>query len=69
MAGLYLGRGQQSFTATAASPPSTSGTTVTQQAYGTSQGGPGPSTAKNGTLISGVAGTLILLFLWYSLPR
>lgn len=71
MAGLNLGRGGgggQSFTATAASPPSVSGTTVTQQAYGTAATG-GPTTARNGTLISGLAGVALLLFMWHSLPR
>jgi hypothetical protein len=70
MAGLYLGRTTgQSFTATAASPPSASGTTATQQAYGTAAGGGGPTTARNGTIIAGLAGAGLLLFLWYTLPR
>ena len=67
MAGLNL-RGASGFTATAAAPPSMSGTTATQQAYGTSAG-VGPSTAKNGTMIAGVTGALVLVLLWYSLPR
>lgn len=59
-----------SFTAVPASPPSMSGTTATQQAYGTAPAGSqGPSTARNGTIIAGVAGTLVILFMWNSLPR
>jgi hypothetical protein len=45
-----------------------SGTTVTQQAYGQNYGS-GPTTAKNGALISGVAGAALLVFLWWTLPR
>lgn len=70
MAGLNL-RGASAgpvFTATAASPPSAAGTTATQQAYGTIPSD-GPSTARNGAIISGVAGAGVLLFLWYTLPR
>jgi hypothetical protein len=70
MAGMYMGRTSgQSFTATAAAPPSQSGTTSTQQAYGTAAGGGGPTTARNGTIIAGLAGTAVLVFLWYTLPR
>lgn len=70
MAGLNLrgGGGGSGFTATAAAPPSMAGTTATQQAYGTAYG-PGPSTAKNGAVIAGIAGAALLLFMWYSLPR
>lgn len=57
-----------SFTAVPASPPSVSGTTLTQQAYGTAPS-PGPQTAYLGTVITGVAGVLVLLFVWHSLPR
>jgi hypothetical protein len=56
------------FTATAAAPPSASGTTATQQAYGTAPS-VGPSTARNGAMIAGVAGAGLLVFLWWSLPR
>lgn len=71
MPGLSLGNygGGGGFTATAAgASPATSGSTATQQAYGTASGN-GPCTAKNGTIIAGVAGTLVLLFLWYTLPN
>ncbi len=57
-----------SFTATAAGPPSTSGTTATQQAYGTAPA-VGPSTARNGAIIAGVVGAGLLVFLWSTLPR
>lgn len=70
MAGLNL-RGAGSgpvFTATAAAPPSASGTTATQQAYGTAPS-PGPSTARNGAIIAGLAGAALLVFLWTTLPR
>lgn len=56
------------FTATAASPPSASGTTATQQAYGTAPS-PGPTTARNGAVIAGVIGAAVIVFLWTTLPR
>ena len=60
--------GGNSFTAVPASPPSMSGTTYTQQAYGTA-----PQVGKKGpfvgTVVSGVAGVLVLLYLYASLPR
>lgn len=68
MPGLSLG----SFAATAAQPPSAAGaTTVAQAAYGTGAPSPasGPATARNGSLILGVGGALVLLFLYHSLPR
>lgn len=74
MAGMNLrsgggaGANAGSFTATAAAPPSMSGTTATQQAYGTASG-TGPSTAKNGTIIAGLAGIGLILFFWHTLPR
>lgn len=70
MAGLSLrgASGGPAFTATAASPPSAAGTTATQRAYGTAPP-EGPSTARNGAIISGLAGAGLLLFLWYTLPR
>jgi len=69
MAGLNLrGGGRPGFAATAASPPSMSGTTATQQAYGLAAAA-GPSTARNGTVIAGLAGAGLLLFMWYTLPR
>jgi hypothetical protein len=67
MAGMNL-RGTSGFTAIPASPPSQSGTTATQQAYGTTSG-TGAPTAKNGTLLVGIGGTVVLVLLWYSLPR
>lgn len=70
MVGLNLG----GYTATAAQPPSAAGaTTIAQTAYGTgsspSGGANGPTTARNGTLVLGLAGAAVLVFLWYSLPR
>lgn len=71
MAGLNLrgnGMAGAGFTATAAAPPSASGTTATQQAYGTAPSA-GPKTAATGTIIAGLAGAGLLLFLWSTLPR
>jgi hypothetical protein len=70
MAGLNLrgGGGGSGFVATAASPPSMSGSTATQQAYGT-QAGSGPSTARNGSMIAGLLGAGLIVFMWYTLPR
>lgn len=74
MAGLSLrgagmgAAGPSSYTATAAAPPSASGTTATQQAYGTAPG-VGPATAARGTIIAGVAGVALLVFFWSTLPR
>jgi len=71
MPGLNLrgaGMASPSFTATAAGPPSASGTTATQQAYGTAPS-VGPATARNGAVIAGVAGAALLVFLWSTLPR
>jgi hypothetical protein len=66
--GGQAGAGVAGFTATAASPPSMAGTTVTQAAYGTATT-PGPTTARNGAIIAGLAGAGLLVFLWSSLPR
>lgn len=72
MAGLSLRGANVSgsgFTATAAgATPATSGTTATQQAYGTAPA-PGPATAARGAVIAGVAGAALLVFLWTTLPR
>jgi hypothetical protein len=53
----------------AVASPSVSGTTSTQQAYGLAKGTGGPQTAPYGTMILGVGGALVLLYLYYSLPR
>jgi hypothetical protein len=47
------------------------GTTINQKGFGinTSQTGTGSATAGFGTVSLGVAGAVVLLFLWYSLPR
>jgi hypothetical protein len=67
--GAGMARTGPAFTAaTAAGTPSASGTTATQQAYGTAPS-PGPSTARNGAIIAGVAGAALLVFLWSTLPR
>lgn len=59
-----------SFTATAAAPPSMSGTTITQQAYGTSNAAnPGPKTAFLGVTLGTVIGVAVILYLYTSLPR
>jgi hypothetical protein len=58
----------QSFTVQPASPPSMSGSTATQQAYGTAPS-TGPRTAAYGAVIAGVAGVVVLAFLYHSLPR
>ena len=65
--GLNLG----GYTATAAQPPSTAGaTTIAQTAYGTgSTPTTGPTTARNGSILLGLAGTAVLVYLWYTLPR
>lgn len=74
MAGLSLRgagvarQGPSSYAATAASPPSASGTTATQAAYGTAPSA-GPATAARGTIIAGVAGIALLVFFWSTLPR
>jgi len=69
MANPFSGGVGGSFNATAASPPSYAGQTITQQAYGTAPNSTGPKTAFLGTTISGVAGVLVLLYLYSSLPR
>lgn len=68
MSGLSL---QTGFRVFPAAPPSASGTTITQNAYGTSSGAgvEGPATAAYGTVGAGLIGIAILWFIWYSLPR
>jgi hypothetical protein len=51
----------------AANPPSS---TIAQQAYGISTPGAGVSKVPAyGTVALGAAGALVLVWLWYSLPR
>lgn len=52
----------------AASP---AGQTISSRAYGVGSAGPGagPRTAAYGTVIAGVTGTVVLLFLWWTLPK
>jgi hypothetical protein len=70
MASFKGGGGGSGYTATAAGTSgSQAGMTSTQQAYGTPSGAPGPSTAANGTIMLGLAGTAVLVFLWWTLPR
>ena len=54
---------------TAANVPS--GTTINQAAFGigNSQNTAGPATAGFGTLGLGIAGAIVLTWLWYTLPR
>ena len=71
MAGLSLGVGGYGSASlpTAANMPT--GTTINQQAFGigTSQTGAGPRTAGFGTVGLGIAGALVLTWLWWTLPR
>lgn len=77
MAGLGLsvgGYGAGAGYASAASPVASnqpSGTTINQQAFGigTSQTSSGPKTAGFGTVGLGVAGAIVLTWLWWTLPR
>lgn len=75
MAGLGLNVGGfGSGYAGAASPVASnqpSGATINQQAFGigTSQTATGPKTAGFGTVGLGLAGALVLTWLWWTLPR
>ncbi|MFZ0665045.1 MAG: hypothetical protein WAM97_04770 [Acidimicrobiales bacterium] len=77
MAGLSLGVGGYGSAAgytPAASPVASNqpeGATINQQAFGigTSQTSSGPSTAGFGTVGLGLAGALVLTWLWWTLPR
>ena len=68
MPGMNL---QTGFRVYAAAPPSASGTTITQQAFGPASGGDitGPRTAALGTVGSGLIAAGLLVYLWWSLPR
>jgi hypothetical protein len=68
MAGLNL---QTGFRVQSAAPPSASGTTITQAAYGPASGASpsGPATAMIGTVGAGVGAIAILWWLWWTLPR
>lgn len=68
MAGLSL---QTGFRVFPAAPPAAAGTTITQNAYGTSSGAgmEGPATPWLGTVGAGIVSVVILWFVWYSLPR
>ena len=68
MAGLSLSTG---FRVQPAAPPSASGTTITQQAFGPLSGADitGAKTAALGTVGAGLIATGLLVFLWWSLPR
>lgn len=78
MAGLNLGvggYGSGSASYTPAAVPiaanQATGTTINQQAFGigTSQTSVGPRTAGFGTVGLGVAGAIVLAWLWWTLPR
>lgn len=54
----------------AGTPTGPRGGTSSNAAFGISAGGyPGTATGAIGTGVAAAAATLILLFLWYSLPR
>ena len=54
----------------AATTSTRQGPTIAQQAYGVTAGPPaGPQTAHLGTVITGVAAIVVLVFVWWSLPR
>jgi hypothetical protein len=73
VAGLSLGVGGYGSAAaalpTAANQPE--GTSINQAAFGigSSQTASGPATAGFGTVGLGVAGALVLAWLWWTLPR
>lgn len=74
MAGLSLGPmggyGRQGMIPAAAGV-SPGAPTISQKAFGvtSAQGSPGPRTAGFGAVALGLAGSLVLVWLWYSLPR
>ena len=72
MSGLSLSMGGYGAAAvpTAANQPT--GTTINQAAFGigtTQPGAEGAGTAGFGTLSLGIAGAIVLAWLWYTLPR
>lgn len=70
MAGLRLNTGFSASGVVAASPPSQSGRTITQQAYGISSGADmGGRTAGWGSTLIGIGAAAVLVYLWWSLPR
>jgi hypothetical protein len=72
MAGLLL-TGGGNVGAQASASGGSGGATISDRAYGINSGlgtgSGGPNTAGFGTVGLGIAGSLVLLFLWYSLPR
>jgi hypothetical protein len=72
MAGLLLTGGGNAGVQASASGGS-GPATISDRAYGINSGlgtgDGGPKTAGFGTVATGVGGALVLLFLWYSLPR
>jgi hypothetical protein len=71
MAGLSLGVGGYGSAALPVAANQPEGTTIGQAAFGigTSQTACGPATAGFGTVGLGLAGALILAWLWWTLPR
>lgn len=70
MPGLNLRSSFNSSGVVFAQAPSQTGTTITQQAYGITSGAEvGSRCAGWGTCISGIVGTAVLVYLWWSLPR
>lgn len=75
MAGLNL-MGSAGFTSVASGGvPAAAGTpgapsTIGQRAFGITSGQTaGPRTGAYGTMIAGAAGTVLLLWMWWTLPR
>lgn len=67
--GAYGGPMSQGALPVAANNPSS---TISQKAFGVfsqQAGNCGPRTAGYGTVLLGLAGAAILVYLWYSLPR
>ena len=73
MAGLSMGMGGFGGQVTATALPNAASQpgsmTVTQAAFGITAGAGGDDWAAKGSLVAGVVGAALLVFLWHSLPR
>lgn len=73
MAGLNLGVGARGYIGAGSLPDaanSPTGTTIAQKAFGiTASADSAGARAANGTLIIGAAATVLLAWLWWTLPR